>query len=130
MDWCQAADSWQAACRQVEASLAREYHWVHVLPNAAVAVIALMGGEGDFTRSIAIATSCGLDVDSNGGVVGGIIGAAVGAAAIPERLKVPLGGAIDTWVSGFEHIDLVSLARRTCSMGRRISDLLDRPQNS
>jgi ADP-ribosylglycohydrolase len=107
--------------------LAREYHWVHVLPNAAVVVIALMRGEGDFTRSIGIATSCGLDVDSNGGVVGGIMGAAVGAAAIPERLKAPLGDAIDTWVSGFQRVDLVNLARRTCRMGWRISDVLDRP---
>ena len=113
MDWCRATPDWQEVCALVEQSYGREYHWVHVLPNAAVVLLALLMGQGDFTRTVAIATTCGLDVDSNGGVAGAIAGVFSGSAGIPERLKAPLGDEIDTWVSGFERQSLTELTRRT-----------------
>lgn len=121
MRWCLECPDWEEACRRLEASYAQEYHWVHVLPNAAAVVIGLMFGGGDIGRTISIATSSGLDVDCNAGVAGAIIGTMVGAAGIPERLRAPIGESIDTWVVGFEQVPLMELARRTCAVGAKVA---------
>jgi ADP-ribosylglycohydrolase len=120
--WSQESPSWQEACARVEQTYGRTHHWVHVLPNAALVVIALLSGKGDFQETISIATTCGMDVDCNGGVAGAIVGAVVGASQIPARLSKPLGGAIDTWVVGFERLTLKDLASRTCRMGARVRE--------
>ena len=118
--WSQDSASWQAACERVEETYGRTHHWVHVLPNAAMVVIALLYGKGDFEQTISIATTCGMDVDCNAGVAGAIVGAMVGASQIPSRLSKPLGASIDTWVVGFERVQIKDLASRTCKMGASV----------
>jgi ADP-ribosylglycohydrolase len=118
--WCQATPDWQEVCRRVEETYGEQYHWVHVLPNAAVVVLALLCGKGDFGDTVAIATTCGFDVDCNAGVAGAIVGVLRSSSGIPNRFKVPIGDQIDTWVSGFERVSLADLARRTCLIGERL----------
>ncbi|RLA55344.1 MAG: hypothetical protein DRR04_14865 [Gammaproteobacteria bacterium] len=74
--------------------------WVHVIPNGASCVLALLYGEGDFSESICIATMCGYDADCNAGTVGGIIGAMIGEKAIPYKWKGPLN---DCFKTGVDH---------------------------
>ena len=58
--------------------------------NAAYVVTGLLYGNGDFTRSLEIATRCGQDADCNPSTVGGILGAIVGYKKIPAFWKMGL----------------------------------------
>jgi len=55
--------------------------------NAAWVLMGLLYGEGDFTRTLEIATRCGDDADCNPATAGGILGALKGYAAIPSYWK-------------------------------------------
>ncbi len=58
--------------------------------NAAYVVIGLLYGDGDFAKTIDIATRCGQDSDCNPATAGGIIGAIIGYDKIPDVWMRPL----------------------------------------
>ena len=89
------------------------YHPVHTINNAAICAMALLWGEKDFTRSIGLAVSAGLDTDCNGATVGSIVGVMVGAEAIPQHWKTPLGDRVESFVAGDSDARLSELAERT-----------------
>lgn len=55
---------------------------VHVIPNHAVVILALLYGESDFQRSLMIANTAGWDTDCNSGNVGCLLGIKDGLAGI------------------------------------------------
>lgn len=55
--------------------------------NAAYVVIGLLYGDGDFARTMEIATRCGQDSDCNPASAAGILGVMYGYDAIPEYWK-------------------------------------------
>jgi len=55
--------------------------------NAAWVLLGLLYGEGDFSRTLEIATRCGDDADCNPASAGGILGAIKGYDAIPDYWK-------------------------------------------
>lgn len=63
--------------------------------NAAYVVMGLLYGDGDFTKSLEIATRCGQDADCNPSTVGGILGALHGYKKIPAYWKNSLNEAED-----------------------------------
>lgn len=66
---------------------------VEALNNCCYIVIGLLYGDGDFYKTMDIATRCGQDSDCNPSNAGGILGAMIGYNAIPERWKTPLSKA-------------------------------------
>ncbi|GAA3139970.1 ADP-ribosylglycohydrolase [Kribbella aluminosa] len=56
----------------------------HSLSNTAMALAALVVGDNDFRRVVAIASSVGFDTDSNAGTVGCITGVRLGLAAFDD----------------------------------------------
>jgi hypothetical protein len=58
--------------------------------NSAYVTIGLLYGEGDFTKSIDIATRCGQDADCNPATVGGVLGVMLGYSNIPAFWLKPL----------------------------------------
>lgn len=54
----------------------------HILPNAAIVVMALLYGGGDFSRTVRIATNAGWDTDCNAGNAGAIVAVAAGLSGI------------------------------------------------
>lgn len=58
--------------------------------NSAYVAIGLLYGQGDFTKSVDIATRCGQDADCNAASVGGVMGVMVGYSAIPAFWLKPL----------------------------------------
>ena len=52
--------------------------------NSAYVIIGLLYGDGDFFKTIDIATRCGQDSDCNPATAGGILGALIGYDKIPE----------------------------------------------
>ncbi|MEW2635885.1 ADP-ribosylglycohydrolase family protein [Streptomyces sp. NPDC048389] len=90
------------------------YHWVHVLPNAALLVAALTHADGDFTGSICRAVSGGLDTDSNGATAGSLAGLLAGHPdALPDRWTAPLKNRLATSVAGFDGVGFDTLAHLT-----------------
>lgn len=63
--------------------------------NSAFIVIGLLYGNGDFGRTIDIATRCGQDSDCNPASAAGILGTAIGYNRIPEFWLDPLKRAED-----------------------------------
>ncbi|MFE6976694.1 ADP-ribosylglycohydrolase family protein [Streptomyces sp. NPDC057682] len=90
------------------------YHWVHVLPNAALLAAALTHADGDFTGSICRAVSGGWDTDSNGATAGSLAGLLAGHPdALPERWTAPLKNRLATSVPGFDTVGFDTLADLT-----------------
>ncbi|OHX51682.1 hypothetical protein BB777_15775 [Planococcus faecalis] len=77
----------------------------HIIPNAGVCILALLYGEGDFSKTIEIATMCSWDTDSNTGSVGTIIGVLNGIDGIPDHYRKPINDCIvASSVSGYLNI--------------------------
>jgi len=91
-------------------------HWVHVLPNTAVIVLALAEHGGDFGRSICAAVVAGWDTDSVGATVGAVCGTLRGARAIPERWSAPLRDRVASSLPGFDGASFGDLAARTLAL--------------
>jgi len=62
----------------------------HIIPNAAVIVLSLLYGEGDFARTINICNMCGWDTDCNVGNAGTILGVFVGIDGIDDSWRRPI----------------------------------------
>lgn len=54
----------------------------HIIPNACVMALALLYGEGDFSRSVCVCCMCGWDTDCNVGQIGTILGVMRGLEGI------------------------------------------------
>ncbi|MEI5100024.1 ADP-ribosylglycohydrolase family protein [Streptomyces sp. PmtG] len=93
------------------------YHWVHVVPNAALLAAALTHADGDFTGSITRVVSGGWDTDSNGATAGSVAGLLHGHPdALPERWTAPLKNRLATSVGAFDGIGFDELAALTADL--------------
>ncbi|MGN0762089.1 MAG: ADP-ribosylglycohydrolase family protein [Aristaeellaceae bacterium] len=98
-----------------------EYCWVHTLPNAMIVAVALLYGEGDFTRAIGLAVGAGYDTDCNGATVGSIMGMMLGMQGIGEQWLLPLCGKARTQILGHDCVrlaDMADMTLRHIRMGR------------
>jgi ADP-ribosylglycohydrolase len=83
---------WHAA----RAQFARIYNYenypggCHMVPNHGVIMLALLWGDGDFSRSLMIANTCGWDTDCNSGNVGCILGLRNGLDGIDPKWRTPV----------------------------------------
>jgi ADP-ribosylglycohydrolase len=75
---------WMSARAWLERAHGYQHHAgvCHVIPNFGLIVLALLYGDGDFRRSLAIVTTSGWDTDCNAGNVGCLLGIRSGLAAI------------------------------------------------
>lgn len=64
----------------------------HIIPNAAVMILSLLYGEGDFSHTLNICNMCGWDTDCNVGNVGTIMGVFCGLDKIDyDKWRKPIG---------------------------------------
>ena len=98
-----------------------DWKWVHADVNGAACALALLYGEGNFSKTICIATMCGYDNDCNTGTVGAIMGAMHGEKAIPQRWKDPIH---DIYRSGLRlpqrDLKISELAEETAGYGLQV----------
>jgi ADP-ribosylglycohydrolase len=82
--WHSAGIDWRAAFERLRDAYGYEKYPsnCHVVPNHGVVILALLFGEGDFSRSLLIANTCGWDTDCNSANVGCILGVMGGLRAI------------------------------------------------
>ncbi len=92
---------------------ANSHGWTHTISNAAIVVLALLHGEGDFSKSICRAVEVGYDTDCNGATVGSIIGIRNGFGAIDDVWTKPVNGKLETSIFGVGVLDLDKAAAKT-----------------
>ncbi|MBB6669106.1 ADP-ribosylglycohydrolase family protein [Cohnella nanjingensis] len=95
----------------------------HIIPNAGVCVLAMIYGQGDFNRTVEIATMCGWDTDCNAGNVGTVLGVAAGLEGIADKYRRPINdGIVMSGISGYLNIlDLPSYAKELAILGYRLA---------
>jgi len=113
-DLCARHDDWE----QANAEMYRRYddytrRFNHAVPNAAVVIMAILMGGGDFTRTLGISVMAGLDTDCNGATTGSILGCALGARNIPAHWVEPFGDTIRSHVKDMPRVAVTDVARRT-----------------
>ncbi len=92
------------------------HHWCHTIPNAMIVTAALLGGDGDFGKSICLAVQAAFDTDCNGATVGSILGMFVGAKGIEGRWTAPFRDGLVTAIDGFPLVTPDQLAARTLAL--------------
>nr|WP_245832474.1 ADP-ribosylglycohydrolase family protein [Massilibacteroides vaginae] len=75
--------------------------------NSAYIIIGLLYGEGDFYKTIDIATRCGQDSDCNPASAGGILGTMIGYSKIPEY-----------WMKNLYEVEDMDFAYTTISLNK------------
>ncbi len=124
MQWHeQWPDDWEKTHEQIDTKWAPEGEKNRrVFPNNAVNALALLYGEGDFDRAIAIAVMAGWDTDTNAGDVGPVMGVILGPEAIAEKWTKPIANTFRSDVKGAEEWKIDELARRTVAAGMRMTE--------
>ena len=117
MEWSEVDTDWQVTLKRIFEHYGN-YNWFHTIPNAAIIIMALLHGGGDFERTITIAVSSGLDTDCNGATAGSIIGAFLGASRLPSKWIEPLQDHVSTAVVGMSDSSIHQLAERTVAFVR------------
>jgi ADP-ribosylglycohydrolase len=95
----------------------------HMIPNAGVCVLALLYGDGNFSRIVEIATMCGWDTDCNAGNVGTVAGVYYGLGSIPAKYRDPINdGIVLSGLPGSLNIlDIPTFSRVLAAIGYRLA---------
>lgn len=67
----------------------------HIIPNAALMIMAMCYGKNDFSATLLMLCQCGWDTDCNCGNVGSILGAIVGVEGIDEAWITPINDILN-----------------------------------
>lgn len=96
----------------------------HIIPNAGVCVLSMLYGEGDFNKTVEIATMCGWDTDCNAGNVGTVLGVMCGTEGISKHYRKPINDSIIlSGISGFLNIlDVPTYAKELAILGYRLAN--------
>lgn len=97
----------------------------HIIPNAGVCVLSMIYGNGDFNRTVEIATMCGWDTDCNAGNVGTVLGVMCGVEGIGSNYLKPMNDSVIlSGVSGYLNIlDIPSYAKELAILGYKTNGL-------
>ncbi len=96
----------------------------HIIPNAAVMILSLLYGNGDFSKTLCICNMCGWDTDCNVGNLGSIMGVYCGLDGIDyEKWRVPINDflACSCAVPSMNATDIPSGAAYMASMAYRLA---------
>lgn len=95
----------------------------HIIPNAAVIVLSLLYGGGDFSKTICICNMCGWDTDCNVGNVGCIMGVKCGLEGIPYYWREPINDVLinSTLIGDINIMDIPSVACYIANLGYAIA---------
>jgi len=130
--WRREGIDWRRARERLDARYGYDVYGgnCHVIPNHGLIVLALLWGEGDFSRSLMIVNTSGWDTDCNSGNLGALLGIARGLDAIDDSWRTPVGDRIyvPTGDVGEAITDIAREARRIARSGRSAAGAsLDEP---
>jgi ADP-ribosylglycohydrolase len=116
--WAREEPHWEACRNRIEEAYG-QYHWIHTLNNAAVALMALLYSGEEYSLGITVAVMGGWDTDCNGATAGSVLGALLGTPGIPPAWTEPLHDTIQSIVIGHTMERISDLARRTRAVTER-----------
>ena len=95
----------------------------HIIPNAAVIILSLLYGQGDFSKTINICNMCGWDTDCNVGNVGCILGVMNGLEGIDSSWKKPINDFLccSSVIGTLNILDIPWCASYTAQFGYKIA---------
>jgi len=96
---------------------------VSSLCNGLAGIMAVLYGEGDFMKTVGIATSAGYDCDNQAATCAGLIGVIQGAGGIPDELSKNVAG--HEWQEPFNDL-YINYSRDDLPTATRISDIIAR----
>lgn len=76
---------------------AAKQHGYDAPSNLGIVIIGWLYGEGDFGKSVCIATNCGEDADCTAGTLGALLGIVLGKSNLPEKWVNGCSDQISTW---------------------------------
>ncbi|NGP45702.1 hypothetical protein G4V62_12325 [Bacillaceae bacterium SIJ1] len=97
----------------------------HIIPNAAVMILSLLYGEGDFSKTINICNMCGWDTDCNVGNVGSILGVMNGLEGIDSSWREPINDFLccSSVIGSLNILDIPWCASYTAQFGYKIAGI-------
>jgi hypothetical protein len=97
---------------------------VSSLNNGLCGIMAILYGEGDFMKTVGIATSAGYDCDNQAATVGGLMGVLNGTKSIPEKLTRDIS-FYEEWEEPFND-QYINFTRDDLPIATPITDIVDR----
>ncbi|WP_246569879.1 ADP-ribosylglycohydrolase family protein [Lentibacillus saliphilus] len=120
----QHPESWRACLQYIHSDYGYDrYEGVcHIIPNTAVIILALLYGEGDYSKTINICNMCGWDTDCNVGNVGTIIGVKNGLAGIDTSWREPINDFLccSSVIGSLNILDLPKCASYIARLGYKV----------
>lgn len=95
----------------------------HVIPNSGAMALAMLWGNGDFSRTINIGNMCGWDTDCNVGNIATIVGTLVGLEGIDPKWSEPVHDFLVTscTLGSMNLTNLPECVRFICRTGYRLA---------
>lgn len=121
---CRKHEDWEAVNAELYARYDQDAYapkkapMNHSLINAAITIMAILKGGGDFTRTLGISVMAGRDTDCNGATAGSIMGCALGTAGIPRYWVEPFGDTVRTELLEQHVLKISDLARGMLAIAR------------
>ena len=115
--WWEESKDWEAVCDKIYEKYGH-LHFAATLNNMAIVILGIIAGGLDYSKSISIATMCGIDTDCNSGTVGSIVGAAIGYNAIDKKWIDPLNDTIKSTVASFGECKISDIVGRIIKQKR------------
>jgi ADP-ribosylglycohydrolase len=92
--------------------------------NGLSGIMALLYGEGDFTKTVGIAVTSGYDCDNQAATIGGLLGVINGAQSIPDKFTKEISSR-EKWEEPFNNT-YINYSRDNLPNYNKISDMTDR----
>ncbi|MEX2724916.1 MAG: ADP-ribosylglycohydrolase family protein [Candidatus Freyarchaeota archaeon] len=116
--WSKKYDDWKNVWDSINEKYG-SYSPVHTINNAALIIMGLLCGEGDFEKSITTSVMGGFDTDCNGATTGSILGVILGAKNLPKKWIKPLNNRIESYIVGYNNSQISELAKRTFRLAKK-----------
>jgi ADP-ribosylglycohydrolase len=117
--WSKEHSDWRDSWNKINGEYGH-YHGVHTINNAALVLLGLLYGKGNYEKSIAISVMGGWDTDCNGATAGSILGVMLGADKLPDKWVDPLNNTVESYVIGFNNSQISALAQRTFTLAKKV----------
>jgi hypothetical protein len=133
----QYPEDWRAARKEMADHYYGEFDYnrgawaaVDANLNGAAGILALLYGQGDFQRTLDLASALGFDADNQAATMSGLLGIVHGTEGLPRDLLFPIGE--DTWKEPFNDryinvsrhdlpdASIRDIAQRTARQGEKI----------
>ncbi|MBA7578929.1 hypothetical protein ES708_20795 [subsurface metagenome] len=119
VEWSKELSNWEQVWTKINEKYGH-YHVVHTINNAALVVMGLMAGQGNYETSIVVAVRGGWDTDCNGATAGSVCGMMLGADALPGKWVGVLNDRLISAVRGFSECKISELAKRSYEIAKKV----------